>query len=149
MWKRMKDCRSEEGFTLIELLIVVVILAILAAIVVFAVGTTTTNAKQAACNADAKSVEGAVEAYKAQTGSFPATGPAGQAELTSGASNPANGPWLRQWPIATVTNNGYAITLDGSTAGVVDVTTAGGTIDYDTQTIGSGGAAGTGCNSIT
>ena len=58
--------RGEEGFTLIELLIVIVILGILAAIVVFAVGTTGTKSAQEACTADAKSVEVALEAYKAQ-----------------------------------------------------------------------------------
>jgi general secretion pathway protein G len=58
--------RDEQGFTLIELLIVIVILGILAAIVVFAVGTTGSNSAQAACKADAKSVEVALESYKAQ-----------------------------------------------------------------------------------
>src|SRR6202035_5267792 len=65
MLDRLQQKRNDEGgFTLIELLIVIVILAILAAIVVFAVGTTTTNAKISACNADAKSVETAIEAYQ-------------------------------------------------------------------------------------
>ena len=129
----MKQRGGEEGFTLIELLIVIVILAILAAIVVFAVGTTTTNAKQAACNADAKSVETAAEAYKAQVGSFPATM---NDLLTAGP----NGPWLRQAPTATVANNGYSIALGGG--GVVNVTTGAGTINYDTQTSANG------CNGI-
>jgi general secretion pathway protein G len=105
--------RGDDGFTLIELLIVIVILAILAAIVVFAVGTTTTNAKVSACNADAKSVETAVEAYKAQNGSYPAN----MAALTTPGPN---GPWLRQVPSATLLNNGYVITL-GAGNGIVSV----------------------------
>src|SRR2546430_657991 len=64
--------RDERGFTLIELLIVIVILGILAAIVVFAVGTTSASSVQAACHADGKSLETALESYKAQTGAFPA-----------------------------------------------------------------------------
>lgn len=117
MMERMKEKRNEEGFTLIELLIVIVILAILAAIVVFAVGTTTGNAKASACNSDAKTVETAMEAYKAQVGAFPAA----ETDLTMAANGV--GPWLRQWPVATVANNGYAITMVPGT-GEVDVTTA-------------------------
>ena len=124
--------RSDEGFTLIELLIVIVILAILAAIVVFAVGTTTTNAKVSACNSDAKSVETAVEAYKAQIGSYPSAGVAGETQLTTASGTPPVGPWLRQWPSATLAANGYLIGLSAN--GVVTVqnnTTAAA--PYDTS----------------
>ena len=126
MLERLKEKRSEGGFTLIELLIVIIILAVLAAIVVFAVGTTSTNAKKSACNADAKSVEVAVEAYKAQVGSFPAS----MAALTTPG---ANGPWLRQAPRATVTDDGYAISLVAST-GEVDVTVGSTATNYDSTT---------------
>jgi prepilin-type N-terminal cleavage/methylation domain-containing protein len=71
MWERMIQKRNEGGFTLIELLIVIIILAILAAIVVFAVGTTGSNAVTSACNADAKTFETALEAYKAEVGAYP------------------------------------------------------------------------------
>jgi general secretion pathway protein G len=67
----MSEKRDEGGFTLIELLIVIIILAILAAIVVFAVGTTGANAKTAACNSDAKTMETALESYKAEVGYYP------------------------------------------------------------------------------
>jgi general secretion pathway protein G len=103
MLERLQQKKDEEGFTLIELLIVIVILAILAAIVVFAVGTTTTNAKVSACNADAKSVETAAEAYKAQNGDYPLT-------MAALSTVGPNGPWLRTAPSATLPNNGYAIT---------------------------------------
>jgi general secretion pathway protein G len=136
MWEKMKEKRNEGGFTLIELLIVIVVLAILAAIVVFAVGTTTSNAKQAACNSDAKSVETAVEAYKASEPGWPST----FADLTTVTNG--KGPWLRQAPPATVANNGYAILDTGFGTGVVNVQTAAGTIDFDTET------STTGCNAI-
>ena len=137
MLDRFKREKDEGGFTLIELLIVIVILAILAAIVVFAVGTTTTSAKQSACNADAKSVETAVESYKAQNGSFPTAGMSDL--LTSGP----NGPWLRQAPYggAIDANHSYSVALAAGT-GVVNITTAAGTISYDTQTSTNG------CNGI-
>jgi general secretion pathway protein G len=128
MMRRHFRDRTDEGFTLIELLIVIVILAILAAIVVFAVGTTTTNAKVSACNSDAKSVETAVEAYKAQMGKDPAN----MAALTTAGPN---GPWLRQAPTATLAVNGYLITLVANT-GEVDVTNnTGGPTNYDTTNL--------------
>ena len=104
MIERLNRKRGEEGFTLIELLIVIVILAILAAIVVFAVGTTTTNSIQASCQSDAKSVETALEAFKAQNGSFPTPGSTTSIQafytpLTT-ASNNGN-PWLRSAPTNT------------------------------------------------
>lgn len=54
---------DDGGFTLIELLVVIVVLAILAAVVVFALGGITGQSAQAACNADAKSVEVAVTSF--------------------------------------------------------------------------------------
>jgi general secretion pathway protein G len=72
--RQRRDERGEEGgFTLIELLIVVVILGILAAIVVFAVQNFTGTSAQSSCKTDYKSVETAAEAYKANTGAYPAS----------------------------------------------------------------------------
>jgi general secretion pathway protein G len=68
----LKD--GQGGFTLIELLIVIVILAILAAIVVFAVQNLSGTSAQASCNSDYKTVQTAIEAYKAQMGSYPKGG---------------------------------------------------------------------------
>jgi general secretion pathway protein G len=91
MINRLKQrMHQDEGFTLIELLIVIVVLGILAAIVVFALSNQTSNAAKSACNADAKSVEVAVEAYRAQTSNYPAN----VAALTAGG--PA--AYLRQAP---------------------------------------------------
>jgi len=111
--QRMVAKRNEGGFTLIELLIVIIILAILAAIVVFAVGSTNSNAIASSCNADAKSVETALEAYKAQIGSYPGATAASTLLVTSTVTtvngvNETVGPWLKEWP----SQNNYTIAVD-------------------------------------
>jgi prepilin-type N-terminal cleavage/methylation domain-containing protein len=107
MWSELKRKRAEEGFTLIELLIVIIILAILAAIVVFAVGTTSGNAAIAGCKSNVKSVEVAIEAYKAQHNSTDPD-PGNGGAWTAGNYNTSysvlttadgkGGPWLRSAP---------------------------------------------------
>ena len=62
---------GDDGFTLIELLVVIVILGTLSAVVVFAVGNLTDRGTQAACQADVKSVEVAMEVYNAKMGDYP------------------------------------------------------------------------------
>ncbi len=68
--QRREELGDEGGFTLIELLIVIVILGILAAIVVFAVQNLTGQSATAACQAEYKTVETALESYKAQIGNL-------------------------------------------------------------------------------
>ncbi len=73
MFRAIQRAREEEsGFTLIELLIVIVILGILAGVVIFSVGGITDTGVEAACKTDLKTVETAVEAYRAQQKVYPA-----------------------------------------------------------------------------
>ena len=106
---RQRRDNGEGGFTLIELLIVVVVLGILAAIVVFAVQNLTGTSAQGACQTDYKSVETAAEAFKAQTGAYPANG---VSDLVP--------TYLKETP---TNGNHYSITVDSS--GTVAVTGTG------------------------
>jgi general secretion pathway protein G len=109
--RQRRDERGDEGgFTLIELLIVVVILGILAAIVVFAVQNFTGTSAQASCKTDYKSVETAAEAYKANTGIYPAD--VGALVPTYLKEPPTNGTHYT----ITVDNTG-AVSVNG-TAGI-------------------------------
>ena len=94
--------RDESGFTLIELLIVVVVLGILAGIVVFGVGTFRDDAETAACEADAKTVSVAAEAFNAKEGRYPT----GIAELVIEK-------YIKTAPTSSVTYDN----TDGSTGG--------------------------------
>jgi general secretion pathway protein G len=131
--RELQARRAEEGFdgfTLIELLIVIVVLGILAAVVIFALSGVTGQSKASACNADAKSVETAVEAYRNAPQNTSNAFPLNMASLT--APTFTTDAFLRTAP---ANNNGYAITLQAGQTGKVMVSIHGGAAtDYDTQT---------------
>jgi prepilin-type N-terminal cleavage/methylation domain-containing protein len=110
MLQKLRGRGQDSGFTLIELLIVIVILGVLSAIVVFAVGSTGKNAASAACQTDTKTVETAVEAYKAEVTTYPASM---NAIITAG--------YLRDAPSSTH----YTVDVDNAKGGVI-VTPTGG-----------------------
>jgi len=62
---QMKKGRNQKGFTLVELMVVVVIIGILSAIAVPVYNNVTEKAEASACKANIRTLEGALEAYKA------------------------------------------------------------------------------------
>ncbi|MBX6749013.1 MAG: prepilin-type N-terminal cleavage/methylation domain-containing protein [Micromonosporaceae bacterium] len=110
MLRGLYDARDrQKGFTLVELLIVIVILGVLAAIVILAIGAFDDRGELAACKADVKSVEVAVEAYRADQGNYPAS----LDELTK-----APGNYLREVPNTTEGSGEYWILYEPATGTV-------------------------------
>ena len=96
----------DGGFTLIELLIVIAVVGILAAVTVFALTNVTGQSTRSACRADARSVEVATEAFRTETGGWPANG---IQDLVGGAA------YLRSAPSSTH----YSITVTPATGAVM------------------------------
>jgi prepilin-type N-terminal cleavage/methylation domain-containing protein len=150
--------RGDDGFTLIELLIVIIVLGILAAVVVYAMGSVTGDGRRSACNADAKTIITAVQAYDAAIAPADIT-----VEKTSGTGSIIQGnpysydaigtqaylllnttpPMLNSWP--TGGDGTYSLSLSTTRAGDVMIyipATATTGVNYDTET------PTTGCNKL-
>jgi len=65
---------SNHSFTLIELLVVIVVLGILFGLITAAIGRARENAKSARLNADTKTLETAIWAYRHEYGKWPYNG---------------------------------------------------------------------------
>jgi type II secretion system protein G len=137
--QRREELGDEGGFTLIELLIVIVILGILAAIVVFAVQNLTGQSASAACQSEFKTVETALESYKAQMGAYPANFDALLTTQNNAVGGGTAGPWLKDAVPTTNAGNGtgvnpnYWFSLDGSGNITVNTPSGAGTAGLDLQ----------------
>jgi len=69
--------RKERGFTLIELMVVVLIIAILVAIAVPVFNVARESAQKRTCQANLRTIDGAITTYKATEDVYPPPGEAG------------------------------------------------------------------------
>jgi type II secretion system protein G len=70
--KMLSASKSESGFTLIELMVVVVIIGVLVAIAIPIFVNATSNAKQKTCQANLRTIDGAISVYYANNSGYPA-----------------------------------------------------------------------------
>ena len=88
---QMQKGRNQKGFTLVELMVVVLIIGILVAIAVPVYRSVQTKAAENACAANVRTLNGALEAYKANN-DF-ATLP-----NDFNAENDLVGKYIKEWP---------------------------------------------------
>lgn len=70
---KIRGHRNQKGFTLVELMVVLVIIAILVAIAIPIYNNTKTNAERRACQANLRTIDGAIAQYQAEVGTAPTT----------------------------------------------------------------------------
>ncbi|MDI6815574.1 MAG: type II secretion system protein [Actinomycetota bacterium] len=106
----MNMFRNERGFTLIELMVVILIIGILVAIAVPVFNAARESAYKSTCQANLRTIDGAVETYKASTGNDYPTAANIEATL-----EPA---YIKQWP-ACPSAGAYVIGAGGGAGSTV------------------------------
>ena len=103
-WSRAMR-NEQEGFTLVELMVVVVIIGILVAIAIPTFGGIQETARNDACNANIRTIEGAMAMYQADEGEEATS----MDDLTN-ADESEHGPYLEETPQCPWDDSNYSIT---------------------------------------
>lgn len=82
MMKLARMMKNRKGFTLVELMVVVVIIGILVAIAIPLYNSTQDNARNRACQANLRTIDGAIAQYQANDST--STPPTSVAQLVAG-----------------------------------------------------------------
>ena len=98
-----KYFHRQEGFTLIELMIVILIIAILVAIAVPVFLSARSNAQRRTCQANLRTIDGAVNTYNAQYDAYPAAG------LVDSAAVGFVPTLIKRTPSCPTTNSVYSL----------------------------------------
>jgi general secretion pathway protein G len=125
-----------KGFTLVELLIVIIIIAVLAAIDIPKFADSSLRSKQAALKADLKLYRNAIELFKSDCGSYPATlndlastsAPANGLDSTGATKAVTSSDWKGPYLQAVETDpiSGNAFTYTTTSPGVGNVISSAG-----------------------
>jgi prepilin-type N-terminal cleavage/methylation domain-containing protein len=99
-----ESVRWQKGFTLIELMIVILIIAILVAIAVPVFISARGNAQRRTCQANLRSIDGAINTYDAQYDAYPNPG------LVDSAAVGFVPTVLKRTPSCPTTNSVYSLT---------------------------------------
>jgi type IV pilus assembly protein PilA len=101
----MRMFKKEEGFTLVELMVVVLIIGILVAVAIPVFNAASATARQRACQANLRTLDGAVEQWKA---ALATNDPAGWTGL--GDAETPLAPYVKDWDGSTVCPAGGSYT---------------------------------------
>ena len=85
----MRMFKKEEGFTLVELMVVVLIIGILVAVAIPVFNAASDSAREKTCIANLRTLDGALQQYKADDQAVPADYAAAVVALT---------PYVKEWP---------------------------------------------------
>lgn len=107
------QCNYSKGFSLVELLIVMVIIAILSALSIFALQGARESGRDAQRKADIEAIRSALEIYKADCNSYPASLPV-SGSLTASCPNPAT--YLEEIPSDPISGRTYSYNSSGTPA---------------------------------
>lgn len=105
-----------KGFTLIELLVVIAIISLIVAISLFGIQNARKTSRDTKRRADLEQIRSALELYKADCGSYPATISQGDTIKGSGstASCALSNTYIQIVPSDPLPSQKYSYTLDGS-----------------------------------